>query len=410
MMDYKKNFLWNIIGASSNAFISLFLVIIVTRINGLNDAGVFSYCFATACLLYCIGVYAGRVFQVTEINTELSDYDFIHNKIITCGIMFIISLLFAFLNPMHSFYKAVIMTVLCGFKLIEAFSEGLYGIIQKRNELYKVGLSMTIKAVLSIILFIIIDILTKNLILSCLSIVLINIIVLYMYDYSNIKKLKILKQKFNAKSNKTIFSTGFFTFLLAFLSIYLINIPRYTINNILTDDLQTIFGIIIMPATFMGLLGQFIIQPFLVKIKDLVKNNDYHSLSKMIIKISGAIIVLSIIILIIAWILAIPVLEFIYGIDLYNYKMPFMVILFGAVFYSLSVIFSAILVAMRKTLSQAVIYTLISIIGTIASYPLIKYLKIYGASITYFITMFLICISFSFIIFIKIKSSKIKKD
>lgn len=408
-MEYKKNFLWNIIGASANAFVSLFLVIIVTRINGLNDAGIFSYCFATACLLYCVGVYSGRIFQVTDANAEISDYNFIHNKIITCGIMLIISFLFAFLNPTHSFYKATIMIILCGFKSIEAFSEVLYGIIQKRNELYKVGLSMTIKAVLSIILFLVVDILTQNLILSCLSIVLSNTIIMCTYDYNNIKKIGIAKEKFNGKANKVIFLTGFFTFLLAFLSIYVINIPRYTINNILTDDLQTIFGIIIMPATFMGLLGQFIIQPFLVKIKDLVQRNDYSSLSKMVIKITCAIIVLSIIILVIAYFLAIPVLEFIYGINLSNYKIAFMIILFGAVFYSLTVIFSAILVAMRKTLSQAIIYIIVSILGTLVSYPLVRELNISGASITYLITMFSLCISFITIIYINLYYVKRKR-
>ena len=266
----KKNFLWNIIGAGANAFVSLILIIIVTRINGLNDAGVFSYCFATACLLYCIGVYAGRVFQVTDRNTKITDYDFIHNRIITCIFMLIISITFAFLNPTHTMYKAIILIILCLYKDVEAFSEVLYGIVQKADNLYEVGISMTIKAAISTLVFLVIDILTNNLMLSCFAMVLINLIVIFIYDQKNVKKLEIIKNKFSNESNKIILKTGFYTFILTFLSIYVINISRYTINNVLTDDLQTIFGIIIMPATFMGLLGQFIIQPFLTKIKGLL--------------------------------------------------------------------------------------------------------------------------------------------
>lgn len=406
-MEYRKNFLWNTIGAGANAFISLFLIIFVTRINGLNEAGIFSYCFATACLLYCIGNYAGRVFQVTDRNTSISDYDYIQNRIITCVLMIIATVIFAFINPEHTFYKAIILILLSIFKCVEAFSEVLYGIVQKNNQLYKVGISMTLKAVLSLAIFFIIDILTRNLLYSCISIIFTNLLILFTYDYYNIKKVNVEKNKFNKESNKNIFYSGFFTFLLFFLSIYLINISRYTINNISTDELQTIFGIIIMPATFMGLIGQFIIQPFLVRIKELLINNDYNNLLKIILRIVFAIFIISIVVLVCAYFLATPVLGFIYGIDLAEYKISLMIILTGAVFYSLSVIFSAILVSMRKTLSQAIIYSLVAVIGTIISYPFVKNYSIIGASITYLITMFSVSGCFAFIIGQSIfKSSK----
>ena len=38
-----KNVIWNRIGASLTAFTSLFFAIIVTRINGTNDAGIFKW-------------------------------------------------------------------------------------------------------------------------------------------------------------------------------------------------------------------------------------------------------------------------------------------------------------------------------------------------------------------------------
>ena len=52
----KKNFIWNIIGSGVNAFTSLFFMIIVTRINGINDAGIFTFAYATASFLNIIGI------------------------------------------------------------------------------------------------------------------------------------------------------------------------------------------------------------------------------------------------------------------------------------------------------------------------------------------------------------------
>lgn len=136
-MQENKNVIWNIIGATTNALNSLIFAVIVTRINGTNDAGIFTYSFATACLLYMIGVYAGRTFQVTDISNENSDTDYIYNRIVTCIIMILVSIGFVLIKG-YDIYKCIIFVTLCFFKCIEAFSEVLYGIIQKNGELYKV--------------------------------------------------------------------------------------------------------------------------------------------------------------------------------------------------------------------------------------------------------------------------------
>lgn len=403
----RKNVIWNIIGATANAFNSLFFAIIVTRINGVNDAGIFTYSFATACLLYMIGVYAGRTFQVTDVSKKNSDTDYIYNRIITCIIMLLVSIGFVIIKG-YDIYKCIIFVLLCLFKCIEAFSEVLYGVIQKNGYLYKVGISMFAKAIIALILFAIIDLITKNLIISCISILLVNVSFILLYDYKNIKQVNLVKTKFSNNANFRLFKIGFFTFVLTFLGTYLINAPRYAIDDILTNDLQTIFGIIIMPATFMGLLGQYIIQPCLTKISEDIESKKYKSLKSIIKKLVIMIIILGILVTLVASFLEVPVLELVYGIELNNYFESMMVIIVGSILYSLSTILSAILIAMRKTSYQAIIYTITSVIATIMSYKLVEKMQIKGASITYFITMLIVCTAF--LIYTTINMKKYKKE
>ena len=192
----KKNIIWNIIGASMNAFNSLFFTIVVTRIYGIDDAGIFTYCFATACLLYIIGVYAGRTFQVTDISNKNSDTDYIYHRIITCLVMVLAIFVFGLVKQ-FDIYKFMIFIELGLFKCVEAFAESIYAIIQKNNQLYKVGISMFLKSIIALIVFIIINLITKNLLIACLSIVVINIIILILYDLRNLKKLNVNKTKFS---------------------------------------------------------------------------------------------------------------------------------------------------------------------------------------------------------------------
>ena len=388
-----KNIIWNMIGATTNAFNSLLFTIIVTRINGLNDAGIFTYAFATACLLYVIGVYLGRTFQVTDIDEKNTNSNYVYNKITTCALMILVSILFVLIKG-YDIYKSAVIIVLCGFKSIEALSEVFYAITQKNEQLYKVGISMTLKAVLGVVVFLVIDLITKNMLISCVGIVIINILFLVFYDIKNSKLAGLKIEKYDNNGNKTLLKTGFFTFILTFLGLYLINVSRYAIDDLSTNEIQTIFGIIIMPATFMGLLGQFIIQPALTKFAKCIKNKEYHHLKMITIKIISLIIVLGIIVLGVAYFLGIPVLELVYGIELTPYFISFMIIILGSILYSIQIISSAILISMRRTFGQVMIYFIISIISTGVSYYLVDKLNILGASISYCITMTLVAVSF----------------
>ena len=71
-------------------------------------------------------------------------------------------------------------------KALEAFSDVLYGILQKNDRLEIVGKSFFMKALFSVILFFIIDYITKNMITSTISIILVNIIILIVFDFNNV--------------------------------------------------------------------------------------------------------------------------------------------------------------------------------------------------------------------------------
>lgn len=388
-IQFRKNIIWNTIGTTLNAFNSLLFAIIVTRINGMDDAGIFTYSFATACVLFVIGIYFGRTFQVTDISGKYSDTDYIYNKIVTSGLMVIVAVGFCIVKQ-YDLYKTTIFVLLCSFKAIEAFSEAIYGILQRHERLDQVGKSFAIKAGLSLIAFLIIDLITKNLVISSVGICLICLVVLALYDVKNIKALELKKTKFTIKINNELLKIGFFTFALTFFSQYIINSSRYAIDDLLTNNLQTIYGIIIMPATFMGLLGQFIIQPILNKLTNCIKEHNKKELKKLILKIIAIITGIGVVTIVGAYLLGIPVLEIVYGVELSEYLIPLMIIITGAILYSIELFASTVLIALRKTMWQAVCYFMVAVVSTIIAYILVEKFSIMGASLSYFITMLLI--------------------
>lgn len=404
MDNTKKNFIWNMIGTTINAFNSLFFMIMATRINGIDDAGIFTFAFSTALLFNIIGVYSGRVYQVTD-KTEATDKDFIISKFITCFVMLIVSILFVLINN-YCFYKSSIILLLCFLKMLEAFSETIYAIFQRKDNLYLTGISLTLKSLINLFIFFIIDLLTHNLVIAIIGMIVTYGLIMIFYDYINIKKKIDIQKEYKKERIITILKKGFGAFIISFLTLYLINSSKYVIDYLLVEKYQTIFGILLMPATVILLFTQFIIHPFLNLITDCVHDKKYDELKKIIFKFLGVMILFGIVVIIVAYFLGIPVLELIYGISLNDYKKGFMVIMVGGVLYGMSSILSSILIAMRHLNIQVIIYSVVAIVITVIEYFLINIYGVMGACYAYFIMTFIVLIMFLVATFIFIKRDR----
>lgn len=122
MNNNLKNSLWNTVGATANAFTSLIFTIIATRVNSESDAGLFSYAFATAAILFVIGNYVIRPFQVTDISEKFADSDYVYFRLLTCGAMLVAAIGFCLVMG-YSAHKSAIIILLAAFRMVEAFYE-----------------------------------------------------------------------------------------------------------------------------------------------------------------------------------------------------------------------------------------------------------------------------------------------
>ncbi len=384
--NLKKNFLWNMIGMTLNSFNSLFLMIIVTRLNSLNVSGIFTLAFSIACLMLYFGTYSGRVFQVTDVNSEISDSDYVVQRIITCVIMLVISFGYCIIMKYDS-YKFSIVFLLCVLKGLEAFADVFYGILHKNDFLYKAGFSLTIKSLISVVLFFVVDLFTRNLILTILIVDIVWVLVLIFYDIPSANKLSNFKLMWNQRNLNFLFKSGFFIFLINFFSVYIVNAPKYALDGRAADSLQAIFGIILMPATLVSLAIQYFVQPYLQKLALLFNELKKKEFNFLIAKLVLITIGLGIVCLVGAFLLGIPVLSLVYGVDLTSYKVDLLIIITGAIFYSMSIIFSAALTTVRYTFVQFVIYLITSVVGLVIAPMLIKNYGVHGATYTYFLIM-----------------------
>lgn len=400
--NIKKNFIYNTVGSILYSFTSFFFMIIVTRVNGLDESGIFTFAFSAACLFWVIGVYSGRVYQVTERDKSITDSDYIYNKIITCTIMIIIGTIYLIIKQ-YDTYKFIVMLLLIIYKVLNAFAESIYAIIQKKEELYKVGISLFWKAIIEIIIFLITNIMTHNLIYSSISLIITELIILLIYDFKTVKSYKFKMKKFNSKSNMKILKLGFPVFVFTILTQYLINASKYAIDSTLTDKAQSIYGMLSMIATLTVMLSQLILHPYLNSMNDDLKNRNIKCFNKKVIKICSIIFVIGIIESILGYLLGTWALGIVYGVNLNKYKLLLLIIIIGSIFYSIVSILSNALIAMRENISQTIIFIIDSILLYFISNHMVKNFALDGAAYAYFIGMSLLLIMFVILYIVKIR-------
>ena len=373
---FLKNFIWNSLGTGINSFNSLFFLIIVTRVNDIQTAGIFSIAYATATILYTLAMYSGRLCQVTDIENKIKDKDYIANRAFTCFIMLIGATGFLVIKQ-YTGFKTTIFALLAIFKGLEAFSDILYGVMQKNDILYKSGQSLTLKGFIGIALFLIVDLITRDLRLACLAVIIVNLVILIVYDYFIITRKLIDKEtKINYKNVLSILKSEFFVFVNSFAGIYILNAPKYAIDSYLTEDIQAIYGYIMMPATVMTLFTQFIVMPFLGKLKDMYEKKTLKEIEQVTLKIKLIVIAFGGFAVLAAFLLGPEFLGLIYGLDLKAYRMNLCVIIGSYIFYAISYINLVTLTTIRHTFVQFVIYIISMLIAFAGSNILVGTLNL----------------------------------
>lgn len=399
----RKDFIWNAIGLTLNACNSLFFLIVVRFINGLDIAGIFTYTFALCIFFYAFVIYFNRSFQVSDSKFSFNDY--LTCRTVTSIIGLVTILIFALVNRFGGFEIAVVL-LLSGFRIVEAISDCFYGAIQEKHKLYQTGISLSLKAIFGLLAFLLIDWLTHDLVLGIIALIVVNLLFFYFYDLKNYHKLYNNKIKFDFTHLKSILKAALPIVIFSTLAIYLSNCQKYILPYFESDEIQAIFGILIMPATVLGLVGSYLINPFINKFTLHHRQKNYiqyiSSAQKLLLALAG----IGLTVFIICYFIGIPLLEFIFQLNLQAYQWPLQFIILASIFYAAAMIVSSLLTIIGENRRQTYIYFITALIATISAVWLIPIFGILGAIYSFLISSFILIVLYLGLLQIKLHGVK----
>ena len=396
MQAQKKDYIWNSIGSFLQSAISPILLIIITRLNGVGDSGLFSFAMSLSVVFWAISLWGGRTYQVSDVKKEFSSGDYIVVRFISSLIVAVFSISFCILSG-YDLIKTELIMVLVSFKILESIADSMYGVLQIHNKLYIVGISLTMKSVFGFMVFAIVDILTKNIVYGALSIFIVNIAVVIFYDIPWMKRVESvgLTKKNIMQAGKIMKKTAE-VFVVVFLTMFSLNIPRYFLDKYHYDQIGY-FGIMAMPITLLTLFISFVLQPNVVNLSELLKKKKIKEFTKIVSKIDFITFTLGILFIVSSYLIGVWALNTVFGIDINNFRIDLTIMVIGAVANAFVSIYVNLLIILRRFKGQFYTLLVTNILAVILSVYLIDRLAMLGSVLVFMTISFLQAIILLFI-------------
>ena len=385
----KKDYLWNTIGVFAQNAISPLLLIAITRVNGIDGSGLFSFAFSLAIIFWTLGMWGGRTYQVSDTKSEFSQQSYVMVRVVLSIVMLVGALLFSIVNQ-YDVMKTAIILALVLFKVIESISDAIYGVLQVHGKLYVVGKSLLYKALFGFTAFLVVDIWTSSILLGSLAIVAANVLVFVLYDLRLTKKEEHLAIPFSqitlyVKRAIAIMKQCAPVFAVAFLIVFSLNIPRYFIDVYAENEIAY-FGILAMPITLIALVMSFILQPNIVGLAGLYAHKKYQEFNTIVVRIIGITIGIGFAVFVIAFLIGIPALQLVFNVDFSDYKDALMVMIAGGIVNAIVSVFINILVVMRHFKAQFYILLGTNVALAIAAFVTVQMYGLLGGIYLFTIT------------------------
>lgn len=381
-VNISSNYIWNAIAGTLDAAEAVILSMMITRITGLNDAGILTIAFATANLFVTIGKYGVRSYQVTD-QEGLSFNTYLYTRYVTVLLMLLLSagyVINGIWNRNYSFYKAGSIFCISLIFAIEAIEDVYWGACQKANRL-DIGAKMFIIRWIGILFSYFVSMLiTGNLLISSCLAAMTSLIIFIVC------KSKIPTRFISSRGTlqlKKVFKDCLPLCAANFLNYYICSAPKYAIDKYMDEETQACFGFVAMPVFVIGLLSTFLYAPILVQWSERWNKKETEKILRSIGQQILAIIGISIMCIGGAYLVGIPFLSMLYNIELNGYKRELIFMMSGGGILAIVNLLIVMLTIMRKQIYIIGCYGIVSLLAVICFPKAVLFYGTCGAAIMY---------------------------
>lgn len=389
--SYSRDTICYSLGTLCNAAASMVVLLIVTRIMGQDISGIFSLGWSAAQLMLTIGWFSTRQYQVSDINEKIGFYEYCIAKFISAIVMIGVGFVYVRLFN-YDDMSAKITILLCILLTTEVFADLFGGFFQQNGKLYIGGISYTVRNLTYLTIFTITLMRWRNLEWSIVCAFFVVVIWFLIFDFQLVRRIPRQNKSCRIQNVCKIYIDCFPLFIGSFVTSFIMNIPKNAINKYMDYASQANYNILFMPTSVINMFNMFICVPYYVRLAEQWNGNKRDEFLKTLYKLATLLLGITVVTLLGAAVLGIPVLSWLYNVDLSDDKLAFLILILGGGFYGFISLMTYVITVFRRQQIILYVYVVCAAIAQLGVSVMVKKFGMMGAALTYTMTLGVVCL------------------
>lgn len=282
----QKNMLFNTAGSLVYYFCQWLLSIVIVRISGYEAAGVFGIATTLTASPAILALFNVRNYQVSDLQGQYTTHTYVRSRRYTNLLAYVVCMCMVFVGG-YNWEKASVVLVFMLYKLAEGTADVYYGVEQRWGRLDYAGISLSLRGILTIVPFVILQKLCGNLLLSLAVVTACSFGVVLIYDRRKVRRLLRLAQAENEIHQGlhevfTLLVTCIPLAFVAFLNNLSFNYPKIVLERCHGSEVMGFFTSITSPALVVQLAANTIFAPLVTPLTEAFVSRDKKAFDKMI--------------------------------------------------------------------------------------------------------------------------------
>lgn len=342
----RKTYFWTVLSGLTYSASTFFMLLVTTNLLGAYQGGIFSIAVTISQQLVTVGYFNVRTFQVSDVKGQFRFSDYFTARVLTTLLMFLAGLAWMITGG-YSGEKLLAISLLILFRMGESVADVLEGLYQQKGRMDVVGRCVFWETLLSMAVFVCVMMITGNLLWSLAGLTFSYILLLAVIDGRVVTFFGKVELRWDWQKLRGIFMECLPLFVNSFILIYINNAAKYAIDAHQSEEALAVFNVIYMPAFVINLLAGFLLKPILNSLAVRYHTGDGKGFLDALRRQAACIGAITALCIGGAYVLGIPVLSFLYGLDLQEYRISLCILLLGGGFSALYQMFQNAIVIMR---------------------------------------------------------------
>lgn len=343
-----ENVVWNTIGSLTYLICQWLLTLVVVRVSDdMTNAGNLSLAMSVTNIFYSLACFQVRPYLVSDLNNHYKINEYSVFRICTCVASTLMCAIYLCLYGYNRQQFICIMIYML-YKVGEAWVDLLHAYEQRKSRMDIGGISLFVRGIISVVTFGVTLKYTDNLNLSITVMAVCTIGFIIVFDCPISYKFEKYISKIELKRMLKMLLEFFPLAIGSFMSTTAANLPRQILETKMGSEVLGIYSTVATPAIIVQVAATYVFNPVLTKLATLYNENKKKDFVRLIAKISGVLVCISLVCICGAFVLGKWGLELLYGEKVKGHVYLLLPVIYYTCLNAFVMFFWNLLIVMRK--------------------------------------------------------------